>query len=51
MMLWCFFSFFSSFHEVLVLAFGMFILVSLVIKCSCMTPLSPIVIVVRGFTF
>ena len=39
------------FMRVLIFDFGMFRLVSFLMECSCMAPLTPIVMVVRGLIF
>ena len=39
------------FHESLMLVFGNFSLVSLSMECSCMTPLTPAMMVMRGLVF
>ena len=46
MAFWCIF-----FMRVLMLAFGIFCSVNLSMECSCMAPLTPAVIVMRGLVF
>ena len=46
MAFWC-----ISFMRVLILDFGILRLVALVIACSCIAPLTPAVMVMRGFVF
>jgi hypothetical protein len=46
MAFWC-----MSFISFLILDFGMFILVSFSMECSCMAPLTPAVIVMRWLVF
>jgi hypothetical protein len=38
----------NVFHESLMTGFGILRLVSLLIECSCMTPLAPVLMVMRG---
>jgi hypothetical protein len=46
MAFWCMF-----FMRVLIIDFGILRLVSFLMECSCMAPLTPAVMVMRGFTF
>jgi hypothetical protein len=46
MALWC-----RLFTRVLILVFGIFRLVNFSMECSCMAPLTPVVMVMRGLVF
>lgn len=46
MTFWC-----MSFIRLLIIVFGMFILFSFTIECSCMAPLTPTIIIISGLAF
>ena len=41
----------DSLHEVLMACFGILRLMSLLMECSCMAPLTPVVMVISRFVF